>query len=73
MFCFCLSISVKNNTDVTIRPLKIKIGTASKAQPGAKKTSMVIRSKLVKVISLTNWLILLYSTKTKDITKAQAI
>lgn len=54
MFCFCLSISVKNNTDVTIRPLKIKIGTASKAQPGAKKTSMVISSKLVKVISLTN-------------------
>ena len=54
MFCFCFSISVKNNTDVTIRPLKIKIGTASKAQPGAKKTSMVIRSKLVKVMSLTN-------------------
>ena len=54
MFCFCLSISVKNNTDVTIRPLKIKIGTVSKAQPGAKKTSIVIRSKLVKVISFTN-------------------
>ena len=54
IFCFCLSMSVKNRIAVTIKPLKIRIDTASMAQPGARNISIIVNNKPVNVINLTN-------------------
>lgn len=73
MFCFCRSISVKNITPVMTSPPKQTIGTTSIAHPGERKKSIMANNEHEKEISLIDWLMRLYSTKSGDNTSDHAI